>query len=57
MDLKFIPTGDNFVNYSYASENLQEGSEGTEQNCFADRLKNIHKRVGKKIRNIRTNKC
>lgn len=44
MDLKFIPTGDNLVNYLYASENLQQGSESTEQKSFADRLKKVRTR-------------
>lgn len=41
MDLKFIPTCDNLVNSLYASENLQEGFESTEQKCFAARLRKV----------------
>lgn len=41
MDLKFIPSCDNSVNFLCASENLEKGFESTEQKCFADRLRKV----------------
>lgn len=34
MDLKFIPSCDNSVNFLCASENLEKGFESTEQNAL-----------------------